>query len=218
MPSQRYFQLRTQIGQLSRSLLPRLKKGEPFDLSPRLSLRALSYRVLCHAEIETYLEDRALEIAQKAFKSWKDKGHICRPTLYLLAFSGLKFENVPDSLKPPPKRKQSDWDNLIKPHSRISQATSSYLSFIRFKNNGIKEENILKLLIPLGFDIVDLDELFLAELNDFGTKRGEAAHVSTAGHVTRGVNPLDEAAQVRRILDSLRQIDSKLDLLLADAG
>ncbi len=218
MSSKRYSQMCAELRRLYNALLPRIRKGQILDLTPRLSLRALAYRVLSHAEIEHYLEDRAAEIAVAADKAWKTRRHVSETTLCLLAFSGISLSKLPASLKPPANKKQVDWLTLIKPDDRLSTSVTAFIRRVRQENHGIKEENVLALLLPIGFPSEDLDELLLADLNDFGSKRGTAAHVSVAGHVTAGVNPVDEAAQVRRIVEGLKTVDAKLTSLLSKAS
>jgi hypothetical protein len=157
------------------------------------------------------------EIALAADAAWKARQHVSRAMLCLLSFSGLTFVRLPSTLRPPANKKQADWAALVKPDQQISKAIGSYMRRVRQENHGIKEENILSLLLPIGFPADDLDELLLAELNDFGIKRGTAAHVSVARHVTAGVNPIDESSQVARITKGLKDVDARLDSLLAGA-
>lgn len=217
MPSTRYRQMQSQVRQIGTALLPGRKGKDLIDLTPRLSMRALSYRILCHAEIESYLEDRVIEIALTADKSWKERGHICNSILCLLAFSEANLDKLPQTLKPPPNRKQADWENLIRPHKRLSGSVTKFINKIRNSNNGIKEQNIIEMILPIGFDPDLIDELLLADLNDFGTKRGSAAHTSVLGHVTVGINPNDERKQVERIISGLASIDGELNKLLKTA-
>lgn len=132
----------------------------------------------------------------------------------LLAFSGLPLNKAPPTLKAPPKKKQKDWLDFVKPDQRISNAVSIYVNRVRNENHGIKEQNILSLLLPVSFNTDDLDELLIAEVNDFASKRGNAAHASASKYVSIGVNPLDEGAQVKRIVDGFKLIDEKLTQIL----
>jgi hypothetical protein len=209
--------MRAELNRLRSTFVPRLKRGDVLNLTPRLSLRALAFRVLSHAEIEHYLEDRVIEIALAADAAWKGRRHVSETTLCLLAFSGLSLDKTPPSLKPPPNKKQKNWDALIKPDDRLSTSISSYMRRVLHENHGIKEDNFISLLLPVGFDSNSIDDLLVAELNDFATKRGSAAHGSVAGHVTAGVNPIDEFAQVKRIVEGFKAVDEKLSVLLAAA-
>lgn len=218
MPSDRYRQLRKQVTQLRRILLPRDLKADLLELTPRLSVRALSFRMLSHAEMEHYLEDRVVEIAEAADAAWKSRGHVSRTTLSLLAFSGLTLEQLPESFRAPKNKKQSEWGKRIKPDSRLSSAISLFHSGVRMRNHGIKEENVVRLLVPVGYRADDIDLLLVDEMNNFGTLRGEAAHISAVGHVRKGINPKDEYNRVERILLGLLAIDNSLDALLEAAA
>lgn len=219
MASARYRKMRSQVAQLARSFLPRDLKKDILDLPPRVSLRALSFRILSHAEIESYLEDRAIELARAADEAWKKHGHVSRVTLCLLAFLGGSLKQLPGTLRPPPNKKQADWDQLIRPDKRLSQAISTFNYRVSQLNHGIKEENLVAILLPLGIDPDIIDEVLLADLNDLGAKRGESAHGGSFGQVSKGVNPRDEYAHVMRALDGLKAIDKAFDdLRLAAAA
>lgn len=217
MASLRYRKMRSQVGQLSRSLLPKNLKKDILDLPTRVSLRALSFRILSHAEIESYLEERAVEVAKAADVAWKKKGHVSNVTLCLLAFGEGQLKKLPSTLKCPPNRKQSDWSDLITPDKRLSDSITRFTYHATNKNHGIREENIIYILLPIGIRPDQIDESLLADLNDLSTKRGESAHGGSFGQLTKGVNPRDEHAQVMRILESLKVIDGALDGVLSAA-
>ena len=209
MASNHYMAMRRNIGQLGRSLLPRPITKDLLELTPRVSVRALSYRMLCHAEFENFLEARALEVVAAVDASWKRRGHISHSTLCLLAFSGIKLNALPDTLQVPSER--------ITPDGRVSRAISEFNHYVRKRNHGIKEENLIALLVRIGLKPVLLDEVLVADMTDLGVKRGEVAHGGAAGYVTRGVNPRDEFEQVRRISEGLRPVDAALTVLLRAA-
>jgi hypothetical protein len=217
MPSLRYAVLTEQVAQLAKALLPRDMSKPAFQHLRNRSIRALAYRVLCHAEIESYFEDRSLEIAKAIDLAWKSKAHISRSTLSILGFSGRKLESLPASLSAPPNKKQVDWDDLLKLDGKLSQSVTRYYKGVTMSNHGIKEANLISMLLPVGFDPAKFDPLFITELNNFSTKRGEAAHKTIKGQLTIMVDPKDEFDQVQRILSGIVQIDLELDYLLSSA-
>jgi hypothetical protein len=184
------------------------------EFTPRISVRALSYRILSHGEFESYFEARALEILMAADAAWKERQHISRTTLCVLAFSGATLAKLPDTLKPPANKKDANWDALIRPDKRISTAISEFTYYLRRQNNGIKEENVIGMLLRIGLSPDDLDEGLIAELNDLGVKRGEVAHGGASGSVSKGVNPRDEHEQVERICEGILLLDETLTKLL----
>ena len=48
------------------------------------------------------------------------------------------------------------------------------------------------MLLPIGYAASLIDDVFLADIEEFGRKRGEAAHMSTLAHVQQGIDPKDE--------------------------
>ncbi len=210
MSSDRYKALKKQVGQLARSLLPRDLKADLLDLTPRLSVRALSFRVLAHAEIESYLEDRVLEVVRACGESFKTRRHVSITTLSLLGFSGANMTFPPISATAPVNKKDKDWSQLTKLDHRVAKSISAHYHNASNENHGIKEANILSLLLPIGVPIAAIDQALLVELNNFGSQRGEAAHSSTLGQVRVGVNPIDEYNRVMRILGDLNTIDGEI--------
>ncbi len=70
--SERYRKLVKELQVLRHHLLP-----EEFDptgnYSPEILTRASMFRVLAHAEIESYIEERSWETAIAAVSSWQEK-------------------------------------------------------------------------------------------------------------------------------------------------
>jgi hypothetical protein len=75
-------------------------------------------------------------------------------------------------------------------------------------NHGIKEENVRRILLPLGIGAGDIDSVWLGTIHAFGTNRGETAHTSI-----RTQQPPDAGGEflvVSEIVEGLRKIDRKL--------
>jgi hypothetical protein len=214
MPSAQYRNLTKQIAALRTALLPRDLNVDLSKLKPRLSIRALAFRVLSHAELENYFESRATEISTTIDQAWRNRRSITYPTLCMLGFSGIDMKLPPESFEAPANKKQTDWRELMEIDDRLKKAITAYHYFVTQQNNGVKEQNLVRILVPLGFDIQTLDKLFVAELDNFGTLRGSAAHQSCAGHIQSGVNPKDEHAAVKRLLTGLIGIDVELSRVL----
>jgi len=217
MSSIRYRKMATQINHLRKAFLPRNLQQDIINFTQKLSLRALSFRILSHGEIESYLEDRSLEIATAADLAWKNQEKISKTTFCLLAFSGHPMAPLPDTLRAPPKKKQTDWQALITPDHRLSKSIAQLIHHVKHKNHGIKEDSVVSMMLPIGVDPSLIEEVLLADLNDLASKRGEAAHGRAFGHVQKGVNPKDEYDQIKRILESLLEIDKIYDKLYKGA-
>lgn len=218
MASARYAALKKQVRQLTITLLPRSLKSDLLDLTPRLSVRALSFRVLSHAEFESYFEDRAIELATVCHHAYRQRRHISPTTLAMIGFSGVNMQAPPRTASAPASKRDRDWNQLTRLDYRIGKSITTYNNQIQHQNHGIKEANLLAILLPLGMDISDIDPGLLTEFNNFGSQRGEAAHSSTVGQVRTGVNPIDEYKRVQRILSDLLVLDLKLTQMLKRAA
>lgn len=219
MPSSRFRALRSNVKQLRKLLLPSKFSPTGAYASPmRVSMRTLSFRVLAHAEIETYFEERAVEIAKAAWVSWRSEQHPSRVLLHLLAYSGLATILPPDSLQAPVGKSAAKWSQeQTSIYDRLERSTSKYIKDVTNNNHGIKEKNVLSIILPLGFDVAKCDQLALTMLDQFGSARGAAAHSSAIGTVTRLVDPHDENATVQKILNDLLAFDAEFDRLLGIA-
>jgi hypothetical protein len=132
-----------------------------------------SYCLLCHAEIEAYLETYTLEIVKDAFDSWKLDKTIISPIIFHLTFHHCK-ELTKNEL----------------PYSITHLAYSELCKKIN-GNNGLKDDNVKSFLKPIGFE---MDPVLLIELTGFGKIRGDIAHQSFQTQ-----QPLDAATQKSRI-------------------
>lgn len=215
MPSVRYSELELRIKELKRLLLP--SKFDPtgsYKDPLRVTTRALSFRVLSHAEVETYLEDRALEIATTALRSWKESKFVSVVTFHLLGFGGVETGRPPQTLAPPDVQKAKDWPSKIAIDDRLSRCVSGFYHRVSKENHGVKEPNIVDMLIPLGFDMSLCDPLFMQKMSNFGEARGTVAHTSGMAHVKKAIDPKDEYSILKEILESLRPVDREFDRLL----
>ena len=215
--SPRYLALSAQISALRRHLLPKkLSPTGSYHRPDRVSAQSLSFRILCVAEFESYLEDRCAEIAKTARDSWRQKAFFSPSLQSLTVFSGVKYDSLPQYLIPKPKD-QKDWDNLVSPIKRIEKAISDYLEFVQSENHGIREKNLIALLIPIGLDLRTINPTLLDRMDSLGSRRGDAAHTSCGKALKVGVDPAIEKTDIEAVLAGMSEIDAKLDLLLKGA-
>lgn len=218
MASVRYQQLRGAIGDLRKALLP--SRFEPTGTYARPAVvraRAASFRVLTHAELESYFEDRVIEVAKAALSSWKSRELVSSVTLHLLGFSGREMTEPPDTLEPPGDNKRKIWPDLIAIDGRLDTAVNQFVQKVTRDNHGIKEKNLMSMLLPIGFRSAKYDQLFLASLNQFGEDRGLVAHRSGTAYVTQAVDPKSELTKVKLLMTEVASIDAELDALLVEA-
>lgn len=213
--SPQYQDLVREHAKISRELLPKV-----FDLtgsySEKILTSTLAYRVLSHAEIESYLEDRAFEAALDAVKAWKDKRKPSRIIIGLLAFSGQEIESPADSLDLSQPTQSPSWEDKIQLSNRIESAMGIF-SYVVRNNHGIKESNMHRLLLPIGIEFHELDPILIADLNSFAEERGKVAHLSSRKYRTKQqIDPKDELIRVKSIIARLINIDRAIDGLLLD--
>jgi len=77
--------LRKRLRELRLRFLPR-KFSPTGDYSDLQYDRARAYRLLSHAEIESYFEELALKTAVSAFEEWETSQVLSRPILGMLAY------------------------------------------------------------------------------------------------------------------------------------
>ena len=209
--SARFRTLTRELNRLKKQFLPKINPTGLYSES-QLSKTA-AYRVLAHAEIESYLEERAWEVVQNAKTIWDESGKTTRTLICLLGFSGLTMDEPPDTLTPK-KGSKTVKEEKIKISKKINLALESFKRVIS-QNHGVKEDHILSLLLPIGIDSDHLDPAWLATMNTFGEKRGLVAHTSATSYMTTQTpDPANELNTVNQITDELLRIDELMNNLM----
>lgn len=205
--SVRYRELQRNVSELRRHLLPR--EFDPTgSYTDRTLTRALAFRVLAHAELESFLEDVAWDRARRALVDWKSSREVGRTALALVAFSGFLHEAPPASLEPDQPADKKVWPGKLELGEKLQRAANAYHHVVE-SNHGIREKNLLALLLPVGITPGDLDPVHVATLDSFGQKRGEAAHSSVISYRTKQPpDPESELKEVTDIVAWLKGIDS----------
>jgi hypothetical protein len=104
----------------------------------------------------------------------------------------------------------------LKITEKINSAIKSFRKVID-NNHGLKEKNILALLLPIGINNNDLDpnNTWLATMSTFGEKRGLVAHKSSTSYMTiQTPDPANELNTVNQITDELLRIDELINNLI----
>ncbi len=211
-PSKRYGELKGGVQELRRALLPwKFDPTGTYRSPERVHLRAVSFRILVHAEIEAYIEDRAFELFDAAWKAWDTSRAPSRVMTALLAFSGHVMPTPPSRLGAAGKKDHDDVTPIV------ARAKKTWREEVYKKNHGIKEANILALLLPLGIDGGDLDATLLADLTSFGGERGAVAHRSSVG-ITSLADPKAEYQRVKQLVADLRPVDELIGGAVAEVG
>lgn len=214
MPSPRYAALSERVGELREQLLPvEFDPAGCYTEGTALRTKTLAFRVLAHAEIEAYLEERVIEVAQTAWRAWKSAREVSPTLLHLLAFSGLTMDEPPDTLLAPDANKGKFWSEKIDVDARLRRAVQQFVRKVSKENHGIKEHNILSMLLPIGIKHSEIDQIFLAAANSFGEKRGEAAHAGAFALLQAGVDPKSDYDEVLSLVRFLAEVDDAVTRL-----
>lgn len=213
--SSHFITLRDRLDDLRKCFLP-LAFDSLGNYPPEQTTKTHAYRVLSHAELEGFLEARAQEIAVASARVWKGERRASRTLVCLLAFSGRSHDAPPPTLAAPQPNKKDDWEDLLEIDHRIDAAVNAYIGRLKM-NHGVKEENVLGLLLPIGVARFDLDPQLLAELNSFGSARGQSAHLGVV-HLKEVPDPLTEHQRVEQIATLLAPLDVCLTLLSGSDG
>lgn len=210
--SPQFRKLERRLKQLRRHLLP--KSFSPTgSYSARQLDMASAYRLLCHAEIEHFIEDAAKAVVLCKVNAAK-LGKVSLTALTLVAYHKVGWDGLlvdeNDNAIP-----QTDKPNPFKhPLSKLlTDAAQEYFGRIVSNNHGIKTENLQRLLKPTGVDFDSLDQAWLTEMDEFGKQRGLTAHTSAVG-VTRSIDPKDEYDRVEILRNGLETLDQALNKLL----
>jgi hypothetical protein len=150
------------------------------------------------------LEDRASEVHGLAWELWKNHSQPSHALTCLIGFSGVTTQPPAETLTPGASSKPSYVDVAIP----LEKANNVWRHNLK-NNNGLKEKDLLTLLLPIGVHHSALDQTLLNDLNSFGSARGEVAHTSTIG-VTTLFDPRTEFDRVVQILGGLSSLDLTL--------
>ena len=219
MPSSHYQKLQAHIEELRRDLLPLpfVDTGIYDDVS-RINTRTVAFVTLVHAELEAYFETRAAEVANAAKDSFLSaQAHVCRVIVCLLGFQpgsgqapGVKLSAAGNG-----ESELGAWKEETDIKSRVKAAADAYLSFVYSKNNGIKEENLAAILLPIGFRYFGFDTFLITRLNELGKARGGFVHRSKDKHLIEPLDPKTRYDQLKRLIDDIHTMDKEFDNLLS---
>lgn len=212
--SNRYKQLRSRLSELRKHMLP-ATFSPTGDYSDRQQDRARGYRLLAHAEIESYFEDLSKETVTEAIRKWKTSD---KPSNIMISFlasyhsswsAGDEVSNE-ELIQIAKSRKNKESIAEV-----IRLAQSQFAKKLK-DNHGVKDKNFKTLFLPTGVDIDSLDQTWLANIDGFGTKRGEVAH--SAKQTQGAINPKDEFNTVCLLMSGIKELDSRIMMLRKELG
>jgi hypothetical protein len=196
-PSAKLRTLEKRIQALRQVFLPQFFSGVG-AYSPAQLDGARAFRVLVHAEIEDFIEGRALEVAKQAVTRWNTNQKVSKTLIHLLSNQIGHTAGLPTKIG-------SDLDATA-----IVKKCWTQFNADKVKNHGIRIANILSMLLPVGIDEAEIDSVWLSTIDGFGAARGKAAHSSAIEYT---INPQDDYNTVQSIILGLRDIDATLSRL-----
>lgn len=146
--------------------------------------RLAAFRLLFHAEVETFLEEKAKEglfslERDIASGAWGRKNPNAL-ALYLRCSCYLA------------KPGEADATSLAKHFADVISAARTLIS----ENNGIKERSFVTLAVMAGKSMDEIDSALASTLNSYGTDRGEVAHRSATKSRTLMAPTVEKLAAV----------------------
>ncbi|MER6356617.1 HEPN domain-containing protein [Streptomyces sp. NPDC001634] len=202
MVSSRFEELEKRIVELRQCFLP--KEFDPTGLyEETVYEHTRAFRVLAHAEFESFIEDRVIEVVDEAVSNWKTDGSISTSLLAIMAYRE-SVPPMPGSLSEAAAKP----DKYPKLEARIDAARTDLHRYVRNQNHGIKEKNLLRLLLPVGIQEAEIDSAWLSATETWATARGDAAHKGAKMQVRP--DPQNELKTVNLVLDGFRDLDEQM--------
>jgi len=202
--------LANRIEELKDTFIP--EKAPTGIYSQEDEARTAAFVILVHAEVEWFIEKRCQEVLTSAVDHWKLDNRPRSTVLSLLAFCN-KGET---KLAPDGKEIKSQRASI---RLIVDEAKKTY-SKVLYNNHGIRVENLLAILRPIGIREFQLPDTFLVDVDTFGTMRGRHAHRSIGAQTPP--DPVDTLELVRRIVVGVSELDGHLQVLenegLAEVG
>lgn len=204
MPSQQYSNLRQRHEVLVRRFVD---FAIPLDRDPtshELDMIA-SFKLLMHAEIETFIEDRVTFAIAESVRNWYDRKVPTSCLFHLIVRWYPWFEK--------------DRNPFVNPRS-VQQIGDLIAMCVRkasdeiAQNNGIKQAAFTRLACSGGLLNDDLSGTLLASLESYGTSRGDVAH-KAVGRVSSLKDPRVEADDARQLVQLLEQFDEGISAIIA---
>lgn len=203
MKSQLFKELQRRLKVIKKNLMP--KNNFFGDYTAMQIDKFYGFRLLAHAELETYFEQRAIEILGSA-KNMFLNGKNNKVINSLLAYIDTNAFEINKCVTSNNRASKIKDINTI-----VSETITKYYNEIISKNNGIKKINILKILLPIGVLETQLDSTWLSTIDSYGTKRGDVAHNSIKHNkVGTIINPIDEENTINIILTGIDDIEKNI--------
>lgn len=194
-----FLALDDRVQELSKKFLDDQVQSEatdPAGFQPDLD-RLAAFKLLVHAEIEEFLEEKASENLAMI------RGEIRQGSPCMKAASGLLVAGILLD-RPWPSSKGFDGSRLA---DYIDEIISAGMRAIT-ENNGVKQASFVLLSILSGKALDEIDSILASNLNSYGSDRGDIAHRS----VKRSRTLLAPSAEKLTALALISSIGSYYDV------
>lgn len=168
----------------------------------RVHERTAAFRLLVHAEFESYIEETVTYFAAKRVDQWLTSRVPSVTIAALLAYDPVESKG-PTPLTAPPQKPSALLDD------RLRAALTRFNTKVRRYNNGVRELDVLGMVLPIGVDSASLDLVWLTDLDGWAQERGDFAHQSS-GKLQVKLDPAREYSKVRALLAGFRSLDSEI--------
>ena len=180
--------------------------------APRWHDRAAGYRVLAHAEIQAFIELMVAGALERCVESAKTNA-VRLSTAWLFTYYNQTehFKNLEKTIFKSAQQYPIiivDTDNFA---NHIEEIAKEFNTKVIKQNSGIREANILRLLIPIGVPLGLIESAvqgsWLPKIDEFGQERGKTAHQSGVNNL---VDPKTEYETVQVILKGIKLIYAEI--------
>ena len=185
--SKLYGDLKRRIDYLSAQYLPAHCPTGNYTRKQRDDIR--SFLLLSHAEFEYYFEEFGRQVAKRAFDRWRVNHDFKSKVLFYLALHSETTEKI--------RHAESAEEKMKEIYGQYIIATK--------RNNGIKKDNILTILCPIGVDLDLIDNTWLNTITSYGADRGEIAH--TSARIQTLHDPIDIKNEIAYLIRELSLLD-----------
>lgn len=184
------------------------------NYSDEQKLKVAAYLTLVHAEFEHYYEKICFETAKNSVIKFKQDNIFTLPILGLLAFSIENNQNKIITIKTAIDKSQNSWNEFLLLKKKVQKSFDKF-NYICKNNHGIKRENLLSLLLPIGFPIDEstYNLSFFDIFEKFGITRGEIVHHSWENFVSHERDPFECEDLIQKLLDETEKIDLVIENL-----
>lgn len=169
--------------------------------------RTRGFRLLAHAEVEAYLETACDAFATRMVVAWRRDG-VARRSISALVATYEESRSRQGRLRNVDGITQLTAGGLAVGRQTVSKGLRTYRRRVLERNNGVKEAHVVQMTARVGILRSELDPVWLAVMDSFGSSRNTTAHSSRQTQV-----PPDPRTESRAVVDVVRGL-AELDRIL----